>query len=301
MLRLATRRNAVALRRAHTVAALVQAQAPELDVQLLDLNTEADRALEAGSASIVGKGPCAREIQQALLARRADLAVHALKDLPLESDPRLTLVAVPNRGDPRDALCATQGWTVSTLPEGARVGTGSARRASQLLRLRPDLSLVPTRGTLERRLQALGTGLDAVVVAYAELLSMGLAARATQVFTWEEMLPACGQGTIAVEARLDDPRTLELCSRINDLDAHICAMAERTLIKRLGAEPRAPVGVLAQVQGEVLTLRALVSTPDGAEALRSERSGPAALFGKTATAVADDLLRQGAAPWVRAR
>jgi len=294
MIRIATRRSALALCQAHYVSALLQSREPQLEIRLHDLTTEGDRADALGQPEPRGKGRYVRELQHALLVGDADLAVHALKDLPTDGDPRLSLGAIPPRSDPSDALCATAQRSLEQLPTGARVGTSSLRRAAQLRAARPDLAIVPVQGSLESRLARVGAELDAVVVAYAGLVRLGLEAQATQVFTPEQMLSACGQGSLAVEARRDDPIQLERLARIDDREAHLMALAERSTLRQLGIHCEAPVAVLASLKGEELTLYALVAAPDGSEILRSRRSGPAALLGKIARGVAQDLVAQGA-------
>src|SRR5512138_1461595 len=207
MIRIATRRSALAKWQANHVADLLRAREPGVEVRLHELMTKGDKILDVALARVGGKGLFVKEIEDALLTGDAEIAVHSMKDLPAVLADGLVVGAVPVREDPRDALCSPRFKTLSALPRGAKVGTSSLRRAAQLKALRPDLSVEMVRGNVETRLRKASEGLDAVVLAYAGLRRLGLAEHATHVLSPDEMLPAVAQGALALEARSDDAAT----------------------------------------------------------------------------------------------
>src|SRR5512138_2249074 len=209
MIRIATRRSALAKWQANHVAGLLRDREPGLEVRLHELVTRGDKILDVALAEVGGTGLFVKEIEDALLAGDAQIAVHSMKDLPAVLAPGLVLAAVPPREDPRDALCSPRWKTLDKLPKGAKVGTSSLRRSAQLKALRPDLELHMVRGNVETRLRKASEGLDAVVLAYAGLRRLGLAEHATHVLSPEEMLPAVAQGALALEARADDAATMK--------------------------------------------------------------------------------------------
>jgi hydroxymethylbilane synthase len=205
-----------------------------------------------------------KDIEHALLAGETDMAVHSLKDMPAETPPDLTIAAVLPRADVRDALVGHRGASLAALPTGARIGTDSRRRAVQLLALRPDVEPVSVRGNVDTRVRKAESGeLDAVVLAVAGLDRLGLLQHASQVFSIDEMLPAVGQGVLALEARADDAELLGLLARIDDAPTRIAITAERAFLRRLGAGCRLPVGAYGSVEGDRLTLRGLLADDDG--------------------------------------
>ena len=215
-IRIATRKSPLAKWQANHVADLLRALEPGLQVELHELMTRGDKILEVPLAQVGGKGLFVKEIEDALLAGQAEIAVHSMKDLPAVLAPGLVVAAVPVREDPRDALCSPRWKTLDKLPQGARVGTSSLRRSAQLKAVRPDLRMEVVRGNVQTRLNKASEGLDAVVLAYAGLRRLGLAEHATQVFSPEEMLPAVAQGALALEARADDAATLARLAKLDD-------------------------------------------------------------------------------------
>jgi hydroxymethylbilane synthase len=294
MIRIATRRSPLAKWQANHVAGLLRAQEPGLDVQLHELVTKGDKILDVALAKVGGKGLFVKEIEDALLARDAQIAVHSMKDLPAVLADGLALGAVPEREDPRDALCSPRWKTWSALPKGAKVGTSSLRRAAQLMTLRPDLHIEMVRGNVETRLRKASEGLDAVVLAYAGLRRLGLAEHATYVFPPEEMLPAVAQGALALEARTDDPETMRRLAPLDHAETRVRVEAERGLLRRLEGGCQVPIAAHATVAGERVTLRALVASLDGKNVIRGERSGPSSEARAMGTALAEDLLSRGA-------
>ena len=294
MIRIATRRSPLAKWQANHVAGLLRAREPGLDVQLHELVTKGDKILDVALARVGGKGLFVKEIEDALLAREAQIAVHSMKDLPAVLADGLALGAVPEREDPRDALCPPRWKTWSALPKGAKVGTSSLRRAAQLKVLRPDLEIEMVRGNVETRLRKASEGLDAVVLAYAGLRRLGLAEHATYVFPPEEMLPAVAQGALALEARADDPETMRRLAPLDHAETRVRVEAERGLLRRLEGGCQVPIAAHATVAGDRVTLRALVASLDGKNVVRGERSGPNADARAMGTALAEDLLSRGA-------
>ncbi len=300
MIRIATRRSALAKWQANHVAGLLRAREPGLEVELQEIVTRGDRILEVPLAQVGGKGLFVKEIEDALLSGQAQIAVHSMKDLPALLAPGLVVAAVPEREDPRDALCSPRWKTLSALPREARVGTSSLRRAAQLRELRPDLRTEVVRGNVETRLRKASAELDAVVLAYAGLRRLGLADRATQVFSTEEMLPAVAQGALALEARADDAETLARLAPLEDADTRVRIEAERALLRRLEGGCQVPIAGHAVVSGGTVTLRALVASVDGSRVIRGQESGPTGAAAAIGEALAEEMLAQGAAALMEA-
>jgi hydroxymethylbilane synthase len=292
--RIATRRSPLAKWQANHVADLLRAREPGLEVRLHELVTRGDRILEVPLAEVGGKGLFVKEIEDALLQREAEVAVHSMKDLPALLAPGLRLAAVPPREDPRDALCSPRWKTLAALPKGARVGTSSLRRSAQLKALRPDLRMEVVRGNVETRLRKASEALDAVVLAYAGLRRLGLAEHATQVLSPDEMLPAVAQGALALEAREDDDATLSRLAALEDPDTRHRIEAERGFLARIEGGCQVPIAGHATVAGGQVHLRALVASLDGARVVRGERRGPVAEARALGVALAEELLGRGA-------
>ena len=272
--RIATRESDLALWQARHVAARIEERLGA-QTELVPLTTTGDRLQHVSLAKVGGKGLFVKEIEAALLEDRADVAVHSAKDLPGENPEPLAFVAFPPRADPRDAFVSEKFATVDDLPTGARVGTGSVRRSAQLLRARPDLEIVPLRGNVPTRLARLAEmGLDAVILACAGLDRLGLADRIRERLSVERMLPAVGQGALAVQARRASPLAERLRVLHDDRTGPPLA-AERACQAGLGADCHVPLGVHAIWQGESLFVRALLLAPDGSQFLERDVAGPA--------------------------
>ena len=267
MFRIATRGSALARWQAERVGALLAQP-----VEYVLISTTGDRDQRADLHAIGGTGVFTKEVQQAVLEGRADIAVHSAKDLPSETPPGLTLAAVPERGDPRDALV---GLTLDALPTGARVGTGSVRRRAQLASVRPDLVFAPLRGNIETRLRKRADeGHHAVVVAVAALERLGLMDQISEVLETSVLLPQAAQGALGVECRADDADTARRLAAIDDAGAHRAVRAERAFLSELGGGCSLPCGALAQeaASGE-LVLDALLASLDGNIVLRTRVIG----------------------------
>lgn len=266
-LRLGTRGSLLALAQSRGVAAALEAATPGLSVELVRIHTSGDRIRDVPLGPHLGQAFFTKEIEEALLDGRIDLAVHSCKDLGTVLPDGLTLGAIPAREDPRDAL-VSRGATLAELPAGARVGTSSARRKNCLAQLRPDLDVRDQRGNVPTRVKAVDEGaMDAVVLAVAGLRRLGLGERIVEVLSTDVMLPAAAQGALAVEIRDGDEATAEVVGALDDPTARIEVTAERACLRRLEAGCQAPVGVLARA-GERLDVRALAVAPEGATRVR---------------------------------
>lgn len=292
VLRLGTRRSPMAVAQSTLVGQAITARTGHA-VELVGIDSAGDASREL-LTQIGGTGVFVSALRASLLAGQVDLAVHSLKDLPTGPADGIALAAVPGRDDPRDALAARDGAKLADLPAGATVGTGSPRRAAQLLILRPDIRAVPVRGNAGTRLAKVETGqLDAVVLAYAGLARIDRLDAVTQVFEPDEMLPAAGQGALAVECRDDREDLVALLSSIDDPVSRAATTAERSLLAALEAGCAAPVGAYA-AGTDVLRLRGVVVSADGAMALRGSASGEPALASQIGQQLAADLLSRGA-------
>jgi hydroxymethylbilane synthase len=298
VLRLGTRGSALARAQSGLVAQALEA-ASGRRVELVTLTTYGDTSVEP-LETIGGTGVFAAELRKAVLAGEVDLAVHSLKDLPTAELPGLVIAAIPVREDPRDALVARDGLTLGELPHGSRVGTGSPRRSAQLRALDLGLVVEPIRGNVDTRLRAVAEGrYDAVVLARAGLVRLGRQDEVTEALDPLLMLPAPGQGALAVECRADDAELRAWLGALDDSDSHAAVTAERAVLAALEAGCSAPVGALAEVvdtgDGIELSLRAVVAASDGSDALRRSLTGPADDPVDLGTRLATVLLEDGAA------
>jgi hydroxymethylbilane synthase len=294
-----TRGSALARWQAEHVAAALRDAHPGLVVDITIIVTEGDRRPEGSLADQGGKGVWVEEIERALLERRVDLAVHSLKDLPAALAPGLVLAAIPARADPRDALVSRTGVALAALPAGARVGTSSLRRVCQLRRARPDLALELLRGNVDTRLRKVAEGVvDAAVLACAGLDRLGFGARISERFAVDWMVPAIGQGALALETRGDDQEARQRCRTLAHPATEAAIAAERALLAHLGAGCRTPVAGHAQIihgiRGDQLAIDALVGRPDGSELLRERLDGPVGDAATLGTTIAERLLARGA-------
>jgi hydroxymethylbilane synthase len=296
VLRIGTRRSRLALAQASLVADVLRAH---VDVELVGVTTQGDRSARSGTPlqDAGGTGVFVAELRSRLLVGEVDLAVHSLKDLPTAAAPGLAVAAIPVREDPRDALVARDGLRLAELPAGARVGTGSPRRAAQLAAYRPDLDVAPLRGNVDTRLRKVSDGeFDAIVVAAAGLARLGRLGEASELLDTEVMLPAPGQGALAVECREADLAgpLRELADRLDDATTRASVAAERTLLADLEAGCTAPVGALAALRAGRLELVAAVVSLDGSTVLRRSASGSAEAPENLGRMLAADLLAAGA-------
>jgi hydroxymethylbilane synthase len=267
-----TRGSRLALRQTELVLDALRNTHPGIEIEVREIRTEGDRS-EAPLSAIGGQGVFVKEIETALLRKEIDFAVHSLKDLPPEVAGGLVIVAIPERADPRDALVTRDGATLADLSSGAKIGTGSARRAVQLRALRSDVEPADIRGNVETRIRKVDESqYDGAVLAVAGLERLGLLDRASQVFLIEEMIPAVGQGALAVEARADDERTLALLKVIDHAASRIACEVERAFLAELGAGCRFPAGALATVDGETLRLTGMIASDNDGPTFREVSS-----------------------------
>jgi hydroxymethylbilane synthase len=290
-----TRGSALARWQAEHVAERLRQAHAGLEVELSFIVTEGDRFQTGPLIVVGGKGVWVKDIEAGLLAGTVDLAVHSLKDVPAELAPGLALVAIPPRADPRDALVSRGGEALSALPAGARVGTSSLRRVCQLKALRPDLAVELMRGNVDTRLRKVAEGVvDAALLACAGLDRLGHQARITERMAIERMLPAIGQGALAIEARADDARVRALCQVLDDPGARVTTTAERGLLAGLGGSCRTPLGGHAILDGERLVVHGLVGRPDGQEIIRDVVEGTPAEAAALGAELARRLRARGA-------
>ncbi len=293
-LTIATRKSPLALWQAEHVATRLRARHAGLAVVLLPMTTTGDQITQGPLARVGGKGLFVKELEQAMLDGRADLAVHSMKDVPAELPPGLSLPAVLEREDPRDAFVSNRYASPAELPPGARVGTASLRRHCQLAARRNDLVIESLRGNVGTRLAKLDAGeFDAIILAAAGLLRLGLEARIRARLDPEESLPAIGQGAIGLECRADDARVQALIAPLDAADTHLCVRAERALNARLAGGCQVPVAGYALREGETLWLRGRVGALDGRLITAAQR-GPVSAPEALGLAVAEALLAQGA-------
>jgi hydroxymethylbilane synthase len=296
-LRIATRKSQLALWQAEHVAKLLRLAHAGLEVVLVPMVTQGDRIQDRSLAAIGGKGLFIKELEVALEDQRADIAVHSMKDLPADLAAGLTIGAVLERADARDALVAVAASRLEDLPRGARVGTSSLRRQAQLLAARPDLAIQALRGNVDTRLRRLDAGeMDAIVLACAGLIRLGLESRIGAPLDPKICLPAVAQGVIGIECRGADVRALSLVSVLDHKATRIAMVAERAFAHRLGGSCQSPIAAHAELEGRRLTLDGLVAEPDGSRLLRDTQEGsiddPAALGGQ----LAERILAAGAGP-----
>ena len=305
-LRIATRGSKLALWQAHHVRDRLVAAEPGLVVELLVLKTMGDKIQDRPLSEVGGKGLFVKEIEEALLDGRADVAVHSMKDLPAELAPGLVLAAVPVREDPRDALLVRPGLRghverVEDLPAGARVGTSSLRRVCVLKAMRPDLVVEALRGNVDTRLKKLDEDqLDAIVLAVAGLSRLGFGDRIAARLDVKRSVPAIGQGALAIECRDGDEATLARLKRLDDEATATTTRAERAFLGRLGGTCRTPLAAHATLRGDALELDGLVGRPDGTLVLREAITGPASEAARLGVQLAERLIALGADAILRA-
>lgn len=301
-IRIGTRGSPLALAQAHeTRARLMAAHAlPETAFEIRIFRTTGDVILDRPLAEVGGKGLFTKEIEEALLSREVDLAVHSMKDMQTLLPQGLAIGAVLPREDARDAFISPRYSSLGDMPAGAVVGTSSLRRQSQVKRVRPDLEVVQFRGNVQTRLKKLADGVaDATLLACAGLNRLGMADRITMALSPEQMLPAVAQGAIAIEIREDDVDTRRLIAPLNDEHTAICVTAERAFLTRLEGSCRTPIAGYATLGSGRVSFRGMTFSPDGLECFETRGEGPAGQAAAIGTAAADDLLKRGAHVLVR--
>lgn len=283
------------------VVAELRTRSPETDFRIKAVKTRGDRDQARSLADIGGEGIFVKEIEEELLGGRIDFAVHSLKDMPTELDPRFSLPAVCMRVDARDAFVSASGERLSELRPEAVVGTGSERRSAQIRAFRPDIRVVPLRGNIGTRLRKVGPDLDGIIIAAAAMLRMGWGDRITEFLPVDSFLPAAGQGALAVETTASNRDMIDLLSPLDDWPIRQSVQAERALLKELGGGCRAPIAALGRVDGGILELQAMLGSSDGSRILRAVEEGSAEDPELLAGQLARRLLSLGAADLIRRR
>jgi hydroxymethylbilane synthase len=294
-IRIATRKSPLALWQANFVKDRLQEQHPELHVEFLGIQTVADKMFNTPLNKIGGKGLFVKELEQAILDHHADIAVHSIKDMPVELPDGLALTVICKREDPRDAFVSPHYKSILDLPIGSVLGTSSLRRKAQALALRPDLEVKPLRGNVGTRLQKLQDGeFDAIILAAAGLKRLQLEHLIASYFSIQDMLPAAGQGAIGIECRAGDDAITSLLKPLDDLDTRFEILAERAVTAKLGGSCQLPIAAHARCEDNMLTLNALVGTSDGRLLLQTQQSGPKTSAQEIGLTGAQDLITQGA-------
>lgn len=299
-LRLGTRKSVLALAQSNWVKEEIEMHWPDLNVHLVKFTTKGDRILDVPLAKVGGKGLFVKEIEDALLKKDADFAVHSLKDVPAELPGGLEVTIFPDREDPRDALISQTGLRLEELPKGARVGTSSLRRIAQLKNARPDLEVAPLRGNIDTRLRKLDEGqYDAIILAAAGLIRLGLEQRIIQLLEPEVMLPAVGQGALGIEFRSIDTEVRRILASIHHEETSICVRAERAFLFRLEGGCQVPIGAFAQLKEETLELEGMVGNETGTDIIRMKRQGTADQPEALGTILGEEVLAAGGAEILR--
>jgi len=300
-IRIATRKSPLAMWQAEHVAAALKVAHPGIEVELLGMSTQGDKILDTPLAKIGGKGLFVKELEQGMLEGRADIAVHSMKDVPVELPEGLHLPVIMEREDPRDAFVSNDYGSLDELPKAARVGTSSLRRQSQLLELRPDLELLPLRGNVNTRLRKLDEGeYDAIILAAAGLIRLGFRERIRAFIEPEQSLPAIGQGAVGIECRVDDARVNGLIAPLHHAPTASRVLAERAMNNRLEGGCQVPIAGHAILEDGRLWLRGLVGSLDGKVIIRGEIRGEESEAESLGVTLAERLLADGADQILRA-
>jgi hydroxymethylbilane synthase len=293
--RIGTRGSQLALWQARWVQQAIEQQWPGTATELTIIKTTGDKITDVPLAKVGGKGLFVKEIEEALMDGRIDLAVHSMKDMPAELPHGLCISAVPERENPLDALISNNSLSLDALPRGARVGTSSLRRSSQLLHRRPDLNILALRGNLDTRLKKLTAGnLDAIVLATAGLKRLGLSQQITATLAPDTMLPAVGQGALCIESRTQDSRTSQILTGLDHAATHLAVIAERAFLHRLEGGCQVPIAAHATIKNEQLELTGLVAEVDGSILIKEAATGPCDHGASLGIKLAEKLIARGA-------
>lgn len=295
LLRIGTRGSALAVTQSEWIKAKIKSRYPDLSVELIKIKTKGDKIIDSPLSRIGGKGLFVKEIEDALLKKEVDLAVHSIKDVPAELPEGLCLPVFPEREDPRDAFISRSFTSPSDLPDGATVGTGSLRRSSQLLNIRHDLKIVPLRGNVDTRLKRLESGeMHAVILAAAGLNRLSLSDRITMLLPADTFLPAIGQGALGIETRRDDHRLSEIISFLNHRPTELSVRAERAFLKRLEGGCQVPIAGFGIYEPGIITLKGMVAELDGRRIIKDEIKGQEDQPEELGFSLAERLLKSGA-------
>jgi hydroxymethylbilane synthase len=293
-IKIGTRASLLAMAQSTNIKNLIEARYPDVKVELVKIVTKGDKILDVPLAMVGGKGLFVKEIEDAMLQHEVDIAVHSMKDVPAELPEELHLGIITKREDPRDAFISNDYKTLADLPQGARVGTSSLRRKSQLGLMRSDLIISDLRGNLDTRLRKLDEKqYDAIILAAAGLNRLKISARVASFFNPTDMLPAVGQGAVGIELRKADPELLASLSFLADETTAVAVRAERSFLHRLEGGCQVPIGAFAELQGPQLTITGLVASVDGSKMIKRQMTGDAAHAENLGTKLAEELLANG--------
>ena len=273
-IKIGSRGSPLALWQANWIKDQLESRNPDIPVEIVIIKTSGDKIQDVPLAKIGGKGLFVKELEEALLRKDVDFAVHSMKDMPIKFPFALCISSVTKRENPFDALISRNNIKLNDLPKGAKIGTGSLRRASQLLHYRPDLNLIPLRGNVETRIKKLETeGLDAIILATAGLIRLGWGDKISEIISPEILLPAMGQGAVGIEARKHDVDNQILLADMDDENTHLALDAERAVVTQLEGGCNVPIGAYATIEGNEMTLRGLVASLDGKTFYKKELKG----------------------------
>ena len=273
-IKIGSRGSPLALWQANWIKDQLESRNPDIPVEIVIIKTSGDKIQDVPLAKIGGKGLFVKELEEALLRKDVDFAVHSMKDMPIKFPFALCIASVTKRENPFDALISRNNIKLNDLPKGAKIGTGSLRRASQLLHYRPDLNLIPLRGNVETRIKKLETeGLDAIILATAGLIRLGRGDKISEIISPEILLPAMGQGAVGIEARKHDVDNQILLADMDDENTHLALDAERAVVTQLEGGCNVPIGAFATIEGNEMTLRGLVASLDGKTLYKKELKG----------------------------
>ena len=295
ILKIGTRGSSLALAQSGWIKKKIEEQHPDLRVELIRIKTTGDKILDSPLSKIGGKGLFVKEIEEALLKKQVDLAVHSIKDVPADLPEGLVLPVFPEREDPRDAFLSIDYNCIAELPRGAGIGTGSLRRSSQLRYLRPDLDIVPLRGNVDTRVKRLESGeLQAIILASAGLIRLGISNKIRESLPSEEFLPAIGQGALGLEIRRGDDQTFGLIDFLNHEQTEVIVKAERAFLKKLEGGCQVPIGGHGRLQGDDIILDGMVAELDGSGIIRDRVKGSREQPADLGYTLAERLLKAGA-------
>lgn len=293
-IRLGTRASRLALWQANHIKSVLESNYDHYEFELVKIKTQGDKILDVALAKVGGKGLFVKELEDALLDKRVDFAVHSMKDVPVDLPEGLHLTAITKREDPRDAFISKNFKGLKELPEGAKVGTSSLRRQCQLLSGRPDLQIEVLRGNVETRIRKMAEGqFDAVILAAAGVKRLGLTEYVKEIISEDVSLPAIGQGALGIECRIDDPELNALLAILNDNDTSCCVRAERAFLRVLQGGCQVPIGAFAVVDGHTLTISGLVGSINGKKIIKEIVSGDRMDAEALGEALAETVLKKG--------
>jgi hydroxymethylbilane synthase len=295
ILKIGTRGSKLAIAQSQWVKKRIETRHTDIQVELVTIKTKGDKILDSPLSQVGGKGLFVKEIEEALLTKQVDLAVHSMKDVPAELPEELILCSFPEREDPSDVLVSTKDKSIDTLSPRSKVGTSSLRRSAQLLHMRPDLELVPLRGNVDTRLRKLEWGeVDAIVLAAAGLKRLGLEELISHIIPFEQIMPAIGQGALGLEVRRYDERTIDLLDFLNHEPTEVAVRAERSFLKELEGGCQVPIAGLARLDGDAVHLKGMVAELDGSRIVSDEITGKKGQAEEIGIRLAGRLLAAGA-------